>query len=53
MIESAGGAGFLLEALQAARVGGEKGRENFDGDLATQARIASAIDFAHATGTER
>ena len=53
MIEGTGGAGFLLEALQAARIGGERGGENLDCDLATQARIAGAIHFAHATGTKR
>ncbi len=32
MIERCGGAGFLLEALQAVRVGREGMRQNFDGD---------------------
>jgi len=52
MIESAGGAGLLLEALQAAGIGGEGGWQNFDGHLAAQARVASAVHFAHATGTK-
>jgi hypothetical protein len=36
-------AGFLLEALEAIRVGGEFGGKNFDGDIATEAGVAGAV----------
>jgi hypothetical protein len=36
MIKSAGGPRLLLEALQATRIGGERGRKNLDCNLATQ-----------------
>ena len=37
-----------LEAAQALGVGGEGGGQNLDGDVASEARIAGAIDLAHA-----
>jgi hypothetical protein len=52
MIEGAGRAGLLLEALQADRIGCERTGENLDCDLAIQAGIAGAIHFAHATSAD-
>ncbi len=48
MVQRRRGAGFLREALQAFGIGGKGCRENFDGDVAVQAGIAGAVDFAHA-----
>ena len=43
---------FLLEAGQAVRIA-DKGRwQNFQRDLATELRVAGAIDFAHPAGAE-
>ncbi len=44
---------FLLEAVKALRIAGKTGREDFDGDVAPEARIARAIDLTHPTGTQR
>ena len=52
MIERGGGARLLLETPQAVRVGGKRCRQNLDGDVAVQARVARAIDLAHAAGAE-
>src|ERR1017187_3615795 len=52
MIESAGGAGFLLESRAMRRIGGQGSRQELDRNLAVQARIACAIDFAHAAGAD-
>jgi hypothetical protein len=52
MIQRGDGAGFALEALAALRVGGKIRGKDFDGDVAAEARIARAIDFAHTAGAE-
>jgi len=52
MAESGGGASFLGEALQAVRIGGETRGENLDGDIAIQAGVAGAVDFAHAASAD-
>ena len=44
--------GFTLEAGEAIRIGGEGRRKDLDRDVAFQARIARAIHFAHAAGTQ-
>ena len=45
MIQGRDGAGFALEAL------GELFSGNLDGDVAAQAGIARAVDFAHPAGS--
>ena len=46
MIQGRDGAGFALEAF------GELLGGNFDGDVAVQAGIARAVDFAHPAGSD-
>ena len=53
MIQRRGGAGFLLEAMEALRIGRECGWKNLDGDVAPEPRIARAIDLAHAACAKR
>jgi hypothetical protein len=53
MAQRAEHAGFLLEALQAVGIAGERFRKNFDGDGAVQARVARTVDLAHAARAER
>jgi hypothetical protein len=45
------GAGFALKALAVFGIGGQIRRQHFQGDGAFQARIARAVDLAHAAGT--
>jgi len=52
MIQGGNGARFALEALFEFRIVGEMSRQDLDGHRAVEARIASAIDFAHATCTQ-
>ena len=47
MIERGHGARFLLEAAQAIGFGGERAGKNFQRDVASEARVFGAIDFAH------
>ena len=53
MVERGGGTSFLREALQAVGVGGERCRKNLDGDVAVEAGVAGAVDFAHPARTQR
>jgi hypothetical protein len=53
MIQRGYGTRLLLEATQAIGVGGEGSRQNLDGDIASQAEIAGAIDFAHSAGADQ
>jgi len=48
MVERRSRLRFLLEAFQVAGIGREMGGKKLDGDGATQAGIASAVDDAHA-----
>ena len=48
MCERATGASFLLEPAQAIGVGGVERGQELDGDLTAKARIARAVDAAHA-----
>ena len=52
MIERGDGAGFLLETPQAVGIGGEGGGQNLDGDVASQALIAGAVNFAHSASSD-
>jgi hypothetical protein len=47
VVEGGGGAGFLDEAGTARSVREPVGRENLDGDVAAEPRVAGAIDLAH------
>ena len=52
MIERGDGAGFAFEA--AAKISGSTVfAQDFDGDIAVEAGVAGAIDFAHAADAER
>ena len=48
MVEHAGRARFLLETAQRIGVGRKIARQNFDRDVALQARVLRAIHLAHA-----
>jgi hypothetical protein len=47
MIERGNRTRFLLETPQAIGIGGEGSGQNFDGDVASQALITSAVDLSH------
>jgi hypothetical protein len=53
MREGRNGFGFALEAGEAGLVLGELRRQDFDRDIAIEARVRGAIDFAHAARTQR
>src|ERR1039458_688751 len=46
VVERGGGACFLCEALQAVAIGREGRGKNLDGDVAVEAGVAGAGDFA-------
>ncbi|MBI3403092.1 MAG: hypothetical protein HY048_16900 [Acidobacteria bacterium] len=48
MIERGPDFGFTLEAPQSLRIGGERLRQDLDGNLAPELCIARAIELAHA-----
>src|SRR5439155_15025159 len=52
MIEGGDGPGLLLEATQSVGAGLAVGGDDLHGDVAAQTRIASAIDFPHASRPE-
>jgi len=52
MIESSGGASFLLEPAQAVGVGGETCRQDLDSDVAAKASVAGTVDLSHAAGAD-
>ena len=52
MVQRRGGAGFLLESMEAVGVGGERDGQDLDRHVTTQPRIARAIDLAHAAGAD-
>ena len=52
MIQRGENLGFALEASDAVGVGEKFLGEDLDGDAAPQLRVAGAVDFAHAAGTE-
>jgi hypothetical protein len=53
MVHGRDRARLLLKALLPVRIAGQRGGQDFDGNVALQARIARAIDVAHPAGTER
>ena len=44
---------LLLEARQSHGIIGQSWRQDLDGDIAAEPRIAHAINFAHAPGAEQ
>ena len=52
MVQRAGGARLVLEALAASRVAGDVGRQHLESDGAAEARVACAIHLAHAARPE-
>ena len=52
MVQRRGRAGFLLEAVEAIDVGRERRGQHLDRDVASEPRIARAIDLAHAARAE-
>ena len=52
MAECGDGTGFLLETPEAVGIGGEGGGQNLDGDIASQALIAGAVNLAHSASTD-
>jgi hypothetical protein len=53
MVERSGRTGFLLEAMETFRIGGERRWQDFDRHVAPEARVARAVDFAHAAASKR
>jgi hypothetical protein len=53
VIETSEHAGLALEAGDAVGIGGERLRQNFQRDIASQFRVARTIHLSHPTGTER
>jgi len=52
VVEDSGRARFLLEALEAIGVLGERRGKDFDRDLAAEAGVLRAVHLAHPPGTE-
>jgi hypothetical protein len=52
MAQRCGCARLLLEARQTPGIFRKRRRQHLDRDLTPQARIADAIDLAHASGAE-
>ena len=52
MREPGDGAGFVVEAFAQIGFLGEALGKDFDGDVAAEASIESAVNFAHAAGAE-
>ena len=52
MIQRGRGARLLFEAAQTVGVGGEGRGQHFDGDIASEPRIARAIHLAHPAGSD-
>jgi len=53
MVEGRRGTRFSLEALQPIRVSGECRGKNFNGEIAAEASIPCAVDFAHAASAQQ
>jgi hypothetical protein len=50
VVERGNGLGLALEPVQPDFVGGKLGRQDLEGDVAAQLRIAGAIDDTHPAG---
>jgi hypothetical protein len=53
VIQARDGPGLALEARVDLGVLTQVLRQDLDGDIATEARVARPVDFAHAAGPER
>ncbi len=53
MVQRRGSEGFLLEAVQPLRLGGDSLRQNLDRYLPFEARVAGAIDLAHSARAQK
>ena len=53
MVQGRGGEGFLLEAAQPVGIARESLRQDLDGHLAFEARVAGAVDLAHAARAQQ
>ena len=53
MVDRRDGARLTVEPFERDRVAGDGRRKDFDRDVAIEPGVAGAIDFAHATGTDR
>ena len=53
MVERSGRTGFLLEAMEMFRIGGERCWQDFDRHVAPEARIARFVDLTHPARAER
>src|SRR3989442_7090903 len=51
MIQGRNGGGFLAEATHAFGVVGEGNRQKLQGNLTSQARVLSQVNFGHPSGT--
>jgi hypothetical protein len=52
MVQSGGGAGFLLKPIQTFRILGKLGRQDLDRDFTSEPRIPRPIDFTHPARTK-
>jgi hypothetical protein len=52
MVQRGGGAGFLLESTQPTGIGSKRRGHDFDGDLASETRVAGMIHFAHSAAAK-
>jgi hypothetical protein len=53
MAEGGDSLGFLLKTAEALGIARERGRKDFEGNVAVEAGIARAIHLSHASGSER
>jgi hypothetical protein len=53
VVEGAGEAGFLLEAVEALGSVADLARQDLDGDVAAEAGVAGSVDLAHPAGPDR
>jgi hypothetical protein len=53
MVQGRDGAGLLFEPAQSIAIRCDRCGKNLDGDVAMEAGVTSAIDFAHPAGTDR
>jgi len=53
MVQAGDGPGFAFESPMEVGVAGQVLGQHLDGDGAVEARVPTAVDLAHAPGTER
>ena len=52
MVQGGRGERFLFKAAKPVFIGRKRGRQELDGDVAIQPRVARAIDFSHPAGAQ-